>query len=181
MPETNDLLTNDPRYPIGRFTPPVSITSEDRRDAILTISEMPEQLREAVRSLDEDQLDTPYREGGWTVRQVVHHLADSHMAAFHRLCRALTEDEPDVQGYNEAAFAELPDHKMPIQWSLDLLEGVHARWVALLNSMDGPQWKRTWNHSENGVQRLDVVALQYAWHSRQHVAHITHLRAQRGW
>lgn len=176
MPEIND-----PRYPIGQFTPPETITPEDRNDAILTISEMPEQLREAVRSLNEEQLDTPYRDGGWTVRQLVHHLADSHMAAFHRLCRALTEDQPQINGYNEAAFAQLPDHKMPIQWSLDLLEGVHARWVALLNSMHGAQWERTWNHSESGVQRLDVVTLLYAWHSRHHVAHITHLRAQRGW
>jgi uncharacterized damage-inducible protein DinB len=181
MSQTNELIANDPRYPIGRFTPPDDITSEDRRDAILTISEMPEQLREAVRSLSEEQIDTPYREGGWTVRQVVHHVADSHMAAFHRVCRALTEDQPEIPGYDEAAFAELPDHEMPIQWSLDLLDGVHGRWVALLNSMDGAQWKRTWNHSENGVQRLDVVTLQYAWHSRHHVAHITHLRAQRGW
>lgn len=173
--------THDPRYPIGRFTPPDTVTSEDLRYAILTISEMPEQLREAVRSLDESQLDTPYREGGWTVRQVVHHLADSHMAAFHRLCRGLTEDQPTIYGYKEAAFAELPDHQMPIEWSLDLLEGVHARWVALLNSMDAAQWQRTWNHSERGVQRLDVVTLLYAWHSRHHVAHITHLRAQRGW
>ena len=182
MPQTKELFqTNDPRYPIGKFAPPETITPEDRRYAILTISEMPEQLREAVRSLSEQQLDTPYREGGWTVRQVVHHLADSHMASLHRLCRALTEDQPTVQGYNEAAFAELPDHKMPIQWSLDLLEGVHARWVALLNSMNDPQWNRTWKHSEHGVQRLDVVTLLYAWHSRHHVAHITHLRAQRGW
>lgn len=176
MPETSD-----PRYPIGRFTPPDTVMPEDLRYAILTISEMPEQLREAVRSLDESQLDTPYREGGWTVRQVVHHLADSHMAAFHRLCRALTEEQPTIQGYKEAAFAELPDHKMPIEWSLALLEGVHARWVTLLNSMDRGQWQRTWDHSERGLQRLDVVTMLYAWHSRHHVAHITHLRAQQGW
>jgi hypothetical protein len=180
MSELN-LQQHDPRYPIGRFSPPESITEEDLRYAILTISEMPEQLREAVRSLTEQQLDTPYREGGWTVRQVVHHLADSHIASFHRLCRALTEDQPTIHGYNEAAFAELPDHRMPIEWSLDLLEGVHARWVALLNAMDAAQWKRTWNHSERGVQRLDWVTLLYAWHSRHHVAHITHLRAQQGW
>jgi uncharacterized damage-inducible protein DinB len=181
MPETNELSANDPRYPIGRFTPPESITFEDRREAIYTISEMPEQLREAIRSLNEEQLDTPYREGGWTVRQLVHHIADSHMAAFHRLCRALTEDKPTIQGYKEAAFAELPDHKMPIQWSLDLLEGLHARWVALLNSMGDREWNRTWNHSENGMQRLDVVTLLYAWHCRHHIAHITHLRARQGW
>ncbi len=181
MPDTNEPTANDPRYPIGRFTPPESVTPEDRRGAILTISEMPEKLREAVRALSEEQLDTQYREGGWTVRQVVHHLADSHIAAFHRLCRALTEKQPEIQGYNEAAFAELPDHKMPIQCSLDLLEGVHARLAALLNSMDGSQWNRTWNHSERGLQRLDVVTLLYAWHCRHHVAHITHLRAQQRW
>jgi hypothetical protein len=180
MPDTT-VPQSDPRYPIGRFSPPESITEEDLRYAILTISEMPEQLREAVRSLDEEQLNTPYREGGWTVRQVVHHLGDSHMAAFHRLCRGLTEDEPVIHGYNEAALAELPDHRMPVEWSLELLEGVHARWVALLNAMNEAQWKRTWNHSERGVQRLDTVTLLYAWHSRHHVAHITHLRAQQGW
>src|SRR5579875_3927167 len=103
MPDSNPPQ-RDSRYPIGRFSPPESIAAEDLRDAILTISEMPEQLREAVRSLSEQQLDTPYREGGWTIRQVVHHLADSHMAAFHRLCRALTEEQPEIQGYKEAAF-----------------------------------------------------------------------------
>lgn len=173
--------TIDPRYPIGRFSAPETITPEDLRYAILTLSEMPEQLREAVRSLDEGQLSTPYREGGWTIRQLVHHIADSHMAAFHRLCRALTEDQPTVEGYKEAAFAELPDHAMPIEWSLNIIEGVHARWVTLLNSMDAAQWQRTWNHGERGVQRLDAVTLLYAWHSRHHVAHITHLRAQLGW
>jgi uncharacterized damage-inducible protein DinB len=174
-------VTTDPRYPIGSFKPPAVITPEDRRYAILTLAEMPEQLREAVRSLDQEQLDTPYREGGWTVRQVVHHLADSHMAAFHRLCRALTEDQPTIQGYNEKAFADLPDHAMPIEWSLDILEGTHARWVSLLEAMDEAQWTRTWNHTERGIQRLDMVMMLYAWHSRHHVAHITHLRAEKGW
>jgi uncharacterized damage-inducible protein DinB len=174
-------ISQDPRYPIGRFALPSVITQEDRRYAILTIAEMPEQLREAVRSLDDDQINTPYREGGWTVRQVVHHLADSHMTAFHRVRRALTEEHPTIPGYDEKAFAELPDSAAPIEWSLDILEGVHARWVSLLRVMDEAQWNRTWNHTENGVQRLDSVALLYAWHSRHHVAHITHLRAQRGW
>jgi uncharacterized damage-inducible protein DinB len=174
-------ISQDPRYPIGRFASPSVITQEDRRYAILTIAEMPEQLREAVRSLDDDQINTPYREGGWTVRQVVHHLADSHMTAFHRVRRALTEEHPTIPGYDEKAFAELPDSAAPIEWSLDILEGVHARWVSLLRVMDEAQWNRTWNHTENGVQRLDSVALLYAWHSRHHVAHITHLRAQRGW
>jgi uncharacterized damage-inducible protein DinB len=172
---------NDPRYPIGKFTPPDIVTPEDRRFAILTLAEMPEQLREAVRSLNEEQLDTPYREGGWTVRQVVHHLADSHMTAFHRLRRALTEDNPTVPGYHEALFAELPDRVNPIEWSLNIVEGVHARWISLLEAMSEAQWSRTWNHTERGRQRLDAVMMLYAWHSRHHVAHITHLRAQRGW
>lgn len=173
--------SNDPRYPIGPFAPPAVVTPEDRRYAMLTIAEMPEQLREAVRSLNEQQIDTPYREGGWTVRQVVHHLADSHMTAFHRLRRALTEDRPTVPGYSEKAFAELADHTMPIAWSLNIVEGVHARWISLLESMDEEQWSRTWNHTERGIQRLDVVTMLYAWHSRHHIAHITHLRAQHGW
>ena len=181
MSESTVSHVIDPRYPIGDFSAPESITSEDLRYAILAISEMPEQLHEAVRSLNEEQLNTPYREGGWTVRQLVHHLGDSHMTAFHRLCRALTEDEPVIPGYNEAAFAELPDHRMPIEWSLDLLEGVHARWVVLLNSMNDAQWERAWKHGERGLQRMDEVAMLYAWHSRHHVAHITHLRAQQGW
>jgi uncharacterized damage-inducible protein DinB len=172
---------NDPRYPIGPFTAPSVVTPEDRRYAIFTIGEMPEQLREAVRSLTEEQLDTPYRDGGWTVRQVVHHLADSHMTAFHRLRRALTEDTPTVPGYNEKAFAELPDRVNPVEWSLDIIEGTHARWVSLLESMNESQWARTWNHTERGPQRLDMVTLLYAWHSLHHVAHITHLRAQKGW
>jgi uncharacterized damage-inducible protein DinB len=173
--------TDDPRYPIGRFSPPETVTPEDRRYAILTLAEMPEQLREAVRSLSEEQLNTPYREGGWTVRQVVHHLADSHMAAFHRLRRALTEDVPTIPGYHEGAFAALPDVSMPVEWSLNIVEGVHARWCSLLEAMQNDQWKRTWNHTERGIQRMDIVTMLYAWHSRHHVAHITHLRAQQGW
>ncbi|HEY5380706.1 MAG TPA: putative metal-dependent hydrolase [Acidobacteriaceae bacterium] len=181
MSTPNDPSHPDPRYPIGPFIAPAVVTAEDRRYAILTLAEMPEQLREAVRSLDEEQIDTPYRDGGWTVRQVVHHLADSHMTALHRVCRGLTEDEPTVPGYSEKAFAELSDHRMPIEWSLDILEGVHARWVSLLESMNEAQWQRTWTHTERGIQRLDVVMMLYAWHSRHHVAHIAHLRAQRGW
>src|ERR1700712_4365769 len=110
---TITVPTSDPRYPIGRFTPPHPITPEDRRYAVLAIAELPEQMREAVRSLDDEQLNTRYREGGWTVRQVVHHVADSHMIAFYRLRRALTEDWPEIQGYNESAFAVLPDDGAP--------------------------------------------------------------------
>lgn len=172
---------HDPRYPIGRFAAPVAITPEDRTYGILTIAEMPEQLREAVRGLDDEQQNTPYREGGWTVRQVVHHLADSHMTAFHRLRRALTEDWPEVQSYKESLFATLPDVVAPIEWSLEIIESVHARWVMVLQAMTEEQWARGFRHSERGPSRLDMAMMLYAWHSRHHVAHITHLRAQKGW
>ena len=174
-------ILNDPRYPIGRFAPADTITTEDRRYAILTLAELPEQLREAVRPLDPDQQNTPYREGGWTVRQLVHHVADSHMTAFHRLRLALTEDWPEVHGYNEKAFATLPDVIAPIEWSLEIIESVHARWVMVLQGMTEEQWNRGFRHSERGPMRLDFATLLYAWHSRHHVAHITHLRAGQGW
>src|SRR5215469_1298693 len=150
--------TSDPRYPIGRFARPDSITPEDLRYAILTISEMPEQLREAVRSLDESQLDTPYREGGWTVRQVVHHLADSHMAAFHRLCRALTEDEPTVQGYKAAAIAEfLAEHSEAVVLEdgkvlFDLRTAKYS-----LSTEHGRCSLHLWNEDRNVVRNIVAV------------------------
>ena len=172
---------HDPRSPIGKFVAPEVITPEDRLDAMASIAEMPELLRDAVRPLSPAQINTPYRDGGWTVRQVVHHLADSHMTAFFRLRKALTEDWPTVEGYNEASFATLHDMAAPVEWSLELVEGVHARWVMLLQSMKEEQWTRGFNHSERGKMALDVATLLYAWHSRHHVAHITHLRSVKGW
>jgi uncharacterized damage-inducible protein DinB len=172
---------HDPRYPIGKFAPPTTITAEDRRYAIQTLADMPELLREAVRGLDDEQMNTPYREGGWTVRQVVHHLADSHMIAFYRLRKALTEDWPQVEGYSEKTFAMLPDLAAPEEWSLELIESVHARWVMLLQAMEEAQWKRGFKHSERGPMALDVATILYAWHSRHHVAHINHLRSREGW
>ena len=171
----------DPRYPIGRFAAPEVITAEDRRYALVTLAELPEQLREAVRPLDPDQLNTPYRPGGWTVRQLVHHIADSHMTAFYRLRRALTEDWPEVHGYDEKGFATLPDVAAPIEWSLEIIESVHARWVMVLQPLTDEHWGRGFRHTERGPMRLDLATMQYAWHSRHHVAHITHLRAQQGW
>ena len=173
--------TSDPRYPIGKFVSPDIVMPEDRRYAILTLAEAPEQLREAVRPLDADQMNTPYRKGGWTVRQVVHHIADSHMTAFYRLRRALTEDWPEVHGYNESAFAMLPDVIAPVEWSLSIIESVHARWVMVLQSMTEEQWQRGFRHTERGPMRLDLATMLYAWHARHHVAHINHLRAQEGW
>jgi hypothetical protein len=172
---------SDPRYPIGKFTAPATISREDRRAAIEALAAMPERLREAVRGLDGEQMNTPYREGGWTVRQVVHHLADSHMTAFHRLRRALTEDWPVVPGYDEKAFAVLPDGIAPAEWSLDVMEGVHARWVMLLDTMTEEQWQRGFKHVERGKSTLEAATLLYAWHSLHHVAHIMELRARLGW
>jgi len=173
--------TIDPRYPIGPFVSPATITPEDRREAIHALAQMPEFLRESLRGLSTAKIDTPYREGGWTVRQVVHHVADSHATAFFRVRKALTEDSPLVPGYNEGAFAELADYSAPPEWSLDIIEGIHARWVLLLQSLTEIQWQRAFAHAERGPQKLDFVTIHYAWHARHHLAHITNLRAQKGW
>lgn len=172
---------SDPRYPIGRFEKPEAVTPEDRRFAILTLAELPEQMREAVRSLDEDQRNSPYRRDGWTVRQLVHHVADSHSIAFTRVRLALTEDWPEVRAYDEKAFAQLADVQAPLEWSLEMIESVHARWVMLLQSLKEEQWARGVRHAGRGPMRVDTLTMLYAWHSRHHVAHITHLRAQQGW
>lgn len=171
----------DPRYPIGKFEKPETITAEDRRYAISALAELPEQLRNAVDGLDSGQLNTPYREGGWTVRQLVHHIADSHMNAFTRMRLALTEDWPTIKPYDEKAWATLHDSTAPVEWSLELIESLHARWVMMLQHLSEEQWQRGYVHPENGRQTLDVAALVYAWHSRHHVAHITHLRAHEDW
>ena len=173
--------TNDPRYPIGKFTPPELISSEDRRHAIHLLAEMPEKLREALSGLDDAQLNTPYREGGWTVRQLAHHIADSHMTAFLRVRKALTEDWPVVAGYDEKAFATLADVSAPAEWSLEILESVHARWVMLLQSLTEEQWHRGFKHEERGPMALDYATMLYAWHSQHHLAHITALRTRQGW
>lgn len=175
------MAEHDPRYPIGRFNKPAIITPDDRLRAIATLAEMPEMLRNAVDGLDTAQLSTPYREGGWTVRQVVHHVADSHMNAFIRMRLALTEDWPTIKPYDEKAWAMLRDYAAPIEWSLELVESLHARWVMLLQSLSEEQWARGFVHPENGPLTLDVTTLMYAWHSLHHVAHITHLRAKEEW
>jgi hypothetical protein len=174
----NDL---DPQYPVGKFEKPEAITPDDRVGAIATLAELPEQLRNAVDGLDHAQLNTLYRDGGWTLRQVVHHVADSHMNAFIRVRLALTEDWPTIKPYNEAAWATLHDVTAPVEWSLELVESLHARWVMLLQSLDEAQWQRGFRHPENGPTSVELATLLYAWHSRHHVAHITHLRARKGW
>jgi uncharacterized damage-inducible protein DinB len=169
------------RYPVGRYRAPASISKEDCRQAVFTLAEMPEQLRNAVRSLDDDQINTPYRPNGWTVRQLVHHIADSHMTAFLRIRRALTEDWPTVPGYDEKAFAMLPDVHAPVEWSLDIIEAVHARWVMMLQSLDEAGWQRGYKHAERGPLTVEATVLLYAWHSRHHLAHITALCRRQGW
>jgi hypothetical protein len=175
-------LDRDPRYPIGKFAPPAKISREDRRQSILTIEQLPELLRKAVHGLDAAQLATSYRDGGWTVLQVVHHLADSHMTAFHRVRRALTEDWPIVAGYDEKAFANLTDSQQaPVASSLDILEGLHARWGMLLQSLTDDQWQLGYKHIERGPTTIDAATPLYAWHCQHHLAHITELRTQKGW
>ena len=171
----------DPRYPIGGFVVPDTITSDDRNGAIATLAELPEQLRNAVDGLTHAQLSAPYREGGWTLRQVIHHVADSHMNAFARVRMALTEDWPTIKPYNEKAWAQLHDSAAPVEWSLELIESLHARWVMMLQSLDEEQWHRGFNHPENGPVTVELAALSYAWHSRHHVAHIIQLRMKEEW
>lgn len=173
---------HDPRYPIGDFVRPAVIDAEHRHGSIATLAALPENLRAAVDGLTDAQLDTPYREGGWTVRQLVHHVADSHMNAYVRTRLALTEEWPTVKPYDEKAWAELADARtLPVDVSLDLLESLHRRWVALLESLSEEQWQRGYNHPESGRYSLDVVIALYDWHSRHHVAQIVALRKSRGW
>jgi DinB superfamily len=170
------------RYPVGRYHPTASITGKERATWIAEIEALPRKLRDAVSGLKDKQLDTPYRPGGWTVRQVVHHVPDSHMNSYSRFRFALTEHSPTVKPYDEAAWAELIDAKSaPIEPSLALLEGLHARWVILLRSMSDTDFARTLKHAELGEPRLDWVLGQYAWHCRHHVAHITNLRKRERW
>ena len=172
----------DLRYPIGKFEHRDSLTAPDRRSLIDTIAAAPQRMREAVRGLDEAQLDTPYREGGWTVRQVVHHVPDSHMNAFIRLKLALTENEPAIKPYDEAQWARLPDvQSTPIATSLTLLESLHERWVFLLRSLDEEQFGRKFTHPDHGLLTIDWLVALYAWHGRHHVAHVTSLREREGW
>jgi uncharacterized damage-inducible protein DinB len=181
QPEVPAAIADDLRYPIGRHRPPVSIGKDDCLQAIFVLAELPEQLRNAVRDLDSEQMNTPYRPGGWTLRQVVHHMADSHMTAFHRLRRALTEDWPVVPGYDEKAFALLPDVHAPAEWSLEIVEAVHGRWVMLLQALEPEQWQRGYKHQERGASTIEAVTLLYAWHSKHHVAHVLALRQRMGW
>jgi uncharacterized damage-inducible protein DinB len=172
---------DDPRYPIGKFAYDPDFTAQKRAAWIRDITELPVRLREAVAGLSASRLDTPYREGGWTVRQVVHHLADSHMNSFIRFKLALTEGTPQIKPYDQKAWAELPDSTMDIACSLAVLDGLHARWTALLSAMTAEQMDRTFLHPESGTQKLERALQTYAWHCKHHVAHITKLRRKNGW
>lgn len=179
--ETLDHRSVDLRFPVGPFVLPENVTADERIYAIATLAELPSQLRNAVDDLDQEQLDTPYREDGWTVRQVVHHLADSHANAGVRVRMALTEDWPAVLPYDEKAWAMLHDYRGPVEWSLELIESLHARWVMLLQSLNEEQWRRGFKHPKIGPMTIEAATMMYAWHSRHHVAHITHLRAREDW
>jgi uncharacterized damage-inducible protein DinB len=173
---------DDLRYPVGKFLYDGPPTEEQKQDLLHEIALTPANLRSAVKSLSEAQLDTEYRPGGWTVRQVVHHVPDSHLNSYVRFKLALTEDEPTIKPYAEDRWAELPDSKTtPIEVSLTLLETLHDRWVRLLRSLTPEQWKRTFRHPELGPMTLEKTLALYAWHGRHHVAHITELRKRRSW
>jgi hypothetical protein len=169
-------------YPIGRFDFQQTVTPEQLPGLITQISVAPAALRAAVGGLSDEQLDTPYRPGGWTVRQTIHHVADSHMTSFLRLRLALTEDTPAIKGYDQAAWGELADSRTaPIEPSLQIIENLHFRWTSLLRSMAVEDFARGFQHSELGVLRLDTTLALYAWHGRHHCAHITGLRDRNGW
>ena len=172
---------DDFRYPIGRFNRPASSDAATRAAHIQTICALPEQLRAAVSGLSDAQLDTPYRDGGWTVRQVVHHFADSHANSFIRFKLALTEDCPAIKAYDEVAWANLADSKIPIDSSLMFIDGLHQRWVLLLESMTEEDFQKCYVNPESVQQNLGLALAIYACHSAHHTAHITALRTRNGW
>jgi uncharacterized damage-inducible protein DinB len=173
----------DLRYPIGEFQfDGRTLTAGEREELIDRIAAQPDRLREAVTGLDDEQLDTPYRPGGWTVRQVAHHVPDSHMNALTRLKLALTEEVPTIRPYDEDAWAKLEDVRLtPISVSLDLLDALHRRWVMLLRSLTPEQFGRSFRHPEIGDVSLDKMLALYAWHGDHHVGHVTSLRERMGW
>jgi hypothetical protein len=170
------------RYPIGKFKFPDAVSPEDRAKFVEQIAEAPARMKAAVAGLSDEQLDTPYRPGGWTVRQVVHHVPDSHLNSYIRFRWALTEEDPSIKTYHEDRWAELPDARTaPVVASLALLESLHSRWGALLSSLTDQDWKRTFRHPELGPVSLEKNAALYAWHGQHHVAHIRGLRERKGW
>jgi uncharacterized damage-inducible protein DinB len=173
---------SDPRFPIGKFSYSGTLSPEDKTKFLDDIEQTPTRLRAAIAGLSDAQLDTPYRDGGWTVRQVVHHVPDSHMNSYVRFKLALTEQEPTIKTYMEDRWAELPEAKSaPIEVSLALLDSLHERWILFLRSLKPEDWKRTFRHPEMGPMDLETTLALYSWHGRHHVAHITKLREAKGW
>jgi uncharacterized damage-inducible protein DinB len=173
---------SDLRYPIGKFHYDGPLTEDQRQEALNNVAETPANLRRAVNGLSDAQLNTPYRPGGWTVRQVVHHVPDSHLNSYIRCKLALTEDAPTIKPYAEDRWAELADtNATPLEVSLTLLDSLHDRWMRLLRSLKPEDWARTFRHPEIGPMTLDKNLALYSWHGRHHVAHITGLREREGW
>ena len=172
----------DLKYPVGLFLTPAAVSREQRLEWMAILSDLPIQLRRATCGLTDEQIDTPYRPDGWTVRQVVHHLADSHMNANIRIRLALTEDSPLIKPYFEDRWAELPDARSEdVEVSLRLLEALHRRWHRLWESLTDEQFARTYRHPEMGEMRMDQVLALYAWHSAHHLAHVTNLKSRSHW
>ena len=182
-PATDDPALESLRFPIGRFEIQERYSAADIAQNLQRFEMAPKRLAVAVRGLGAAQLDTPYREGGWTARQVVHHVPDSHLNAYCRLKIALTEENtPTIRPYDEATWATLPDmFSTPTEVSLTLLDSLHARWLGLWQAMKDEDFARTFHHPDHGVRTLDWLLALYAWHGRHHVAHITSLRERMGW
>ncbi len=176
-------MATDLRYPIGPFAYDGMTTAESRRERIEQVARAPAAFRSAISGLSETQLDTPYRPGGWTIRQLIHHIPDSHLNAYTRFKLGLTETNPTIRPYDEARWAELPDARSaPAEMSLRLLDALHERWTLMLRSLDGSELERTIFHPErNATMTLDEVLALYAWHGRHHVAHVTALAEREGW
>ena len=178
---TTPEISEDLRFPIGKFDKS-SIGPERRAEFIQTITDLPKKINEAVKGLSDEQIDTPYRPGGWSVKQTIHHIADSHMNSYCRFKLALTEDEtPTIRPYYEDRWAELPDSRLPIDSSLAIIDGIHRRWAAMLNAMSDSDFDKRFNHPESGEWTLDGALALYAWHSLHHTAHVTTLRDRQGW
>jgi uncharacterized damage-inducible protein DinB len=174
-------MSEDVRFPNGKFDKNTNVTPELREEFVQTIAQLPANLEQTISGLSDAQLDTPYRPEGWTVRQTVHHIADSHLNSFVRFKLALTEDVPTIRPYAEDRWAKLADSRLPIDASLKIIEGVHARWIAILRSMTEADFQKQLNHPDSGAWTLEKMLALYGWHSRHHTAHITKLRERNNW
>ena len=174
-------MSEDLSYPIGKFDKSFEFTPELKKQFVNEVAELPQKLKAAIENLNDEQLDTPYRPEGWTVRQTIHHIADSHLNSYIRFKLALTEDTPTIRPYYEDRWAELADSEMPIDVSMKIIDGLHSRWANLLNAMSDEDFQKLLNHPESGEWTLEKMLGLYDWHSRHHTAHITKLRERRNW